>query len=118
MLGLTVSENVEWAGTVRSSLSLSALEALMDQLGLSASSGAASLAIPERPLTRRKRQARLTADESDGILRLARNAATAIDVVGDRRKASLWLEKPNRALGSATPLSDGHRRRRGKWRLS
>ena len=61
--------------------------------------------IPKRTLARRKRQARLAANESDRIFRLARVAATAVDILGDRSKAFLWLQKPNRALGNATPLS-------------
>ena len=77
----------------------------MDLLGLSADSISASLSLPKRTLARRKKQARLSADESDRLLRLARVAASAVDVFGDAHNASAWLRKPNRALGNASPLS-------------
>ena len=58
-----------------------------------------------RTLARRKVQGRLTAAESDRVVRLARIAATAVDVLGNRELASARLQRPNRALGHATPLS-------------
>lgn len=77
----------------------------MELVGLSAEIVSASLSIPRRTLARRKEQARLSADESDRVVRLARLVAAALDIFGDQRKASAWLKKPNRALGNTTPLS-------------
>ena len=57
-----------------------------------------------RTLARRKKERRLRADESDRLLRLARVAAVAEDVLGTREHAGRWLQKPNRALGDVTPL--------------
>ena len=46
----------------------------------------------------------LQLDESDHLLRLTRIIARAVDVHGDRDKASRWLRQPNGALGGAVPL--------------
>ncbi len=66
---------------------------------------AAVLGIPARTLARRKKERRLSAEESDRLLRLGRLAALAEDVLGSRSKASAWLHAGNRALGGAAPLS-------------
>jgi len=90
---------------VRSGLPYAALESVLDLLGLPVDAVAASLSLPQRTLARRKKQQRLSAEESDRLLRLARVAAIAVGVFGDPQKASAWLQKPNRALGGVTPLS-------------
>lgn len=73
--------------------------------GLSSKDLGAVLAVPERTLARRKRQRRLRPDESDRLVRLARIAAHAEDVLGSREKASAWLHEPNRALGNDAPVT-------------
>ena len=104
-LGQCVSNEYGFVDMVRSGLPYSALESLMDLVGLSADSVFASLAIPKRTLARRKDQARLSAGESDRLLRLARVVTFADEVFGDMRRVSAWMRKPNRALGDTTPLS-------------
>ena len=61
--------------------------------------------VPERTLARRQKQARLTADESDRVVRVARVMANAIQVLGSREKAAQWLRSPNRALDATAPIS-------------
>ena len=104
-LGRRVLNEQDLITIVRSGLPHAALESVLDLLGLSADALSAPLSLPKRTLARRKKQGRLTAGESDRLLRLARVAAAAVGVFGDPRKASAWLQKPNRALGNATPLS-------------
>jgi putative toxin-antitoxin system antitoxin component (TIGR02293 family) len=62
------------------------------------------LGMKKRTLARRRGEERLTADESERLVRLARVAARAEEVLGDRGAALRWLRKPNRALGQASPL--------------
>ena len=62
------------------------------------------IGLPERTLARRKKERRLRADESDRLLRVARVATAAEDILGAQAKAGRWLQNPNRALGSAIPL--------------
>lgn len=105
ILGRHLSRQSDLVDIVRSGLPHSSLAAVMAVLHLSADSLSTALALPKRTLSRRKRQDRLTADESDRLMRLARVAAHAIGVLGTSEKAANWLKKPNRALGSVTPLS-------------
>jgi putative toxin-antitoxin system antitoxin component (TIGR02293 family) len=62
------------------------------------------LHLPTRTLARRKKSRRLSADESDRLLRLARVVARAEEVLGSRERAGAWLRGPVRALGGARPL--------------
>ncbi len=62
------------------------------------------LHLKKRTLARRRGEQRLTADESERLVRLARVAARAEEVLGDRASALRWIRKPNRALGNASPI--------------
>jgi putative toxin-antitoxin system antitoxin component (TIGR02293 family) len=66
---------------------------------------ASILRIPARTLARRKKQRRLSAEESDRLFRLGRIATLAEEVLGSRGNAAAWLHAANRALGGPTPLS-------------
>ena len=104
-LGRAVSSPSDLAEIVRAGLPHSSLEAVMHLLNLPAEMLSISLALSRRTLSRRKKQARLSAGESDRLIRLARVAASAVDVFGSPERASKWLQRPNRALGGVTPLS-------------
>lgn len=90
---------------VRAGLPLVALRSLQESLQLSREGLSRMLSMPERTLARRQKQTRLTADESDRLMRAARVMAHAIQVLGARDKAAHWLRTPNRALDGAAPLS-------------
>lgn len=60
--------------------------------------------MPARTLARRRKGARLTAEESDRLARTTRVVLQARDVFGDPLKADTWLRRPNRALAGAIPL--------------
>ncbi len=62
------------------------------------------LHLPARTLARRKKSGRLSADESDRLLRLARVVARAEEVFGSQERAGGWLRGPVRALGGVRPL--------------
>jgi putative toxin-antitoxin system antitoxin component (TIGR02293 family) len=62
------------------------------------------LRLKKRTLARRRGEQRLTADESERLVRLARVAARAEEVLGDRAAALRWIRKPNRALGGGVPI--------------
>ena len=91
-------------GSILRGLPYGTLEAVTANFGLPRALVVRVLLVPERTLVRRKAAARFHADESDRIVRLARIAALAEDVLGSRDKAGRWLQKPNRALGGAVPL--------------
>ena len=90
---------------VRFGLPASTVELLAGKLSLHRSRVAERLNIPSRTLSRRlKTRSRLTHDESDRTLRMARVVALAKEVLGSDEKASRWMSSPNRALGGKRPF--------------
>lgn len=53
---------------------------------------------------RRARRERLSPEESDRVVRLARTLSSAERTFGDRPQAWRWLRKPNRSLGGQRPV--------------
>lgn len=88
----------------REGLSYAALEAVASRFEIPMATLVHVLHIAPRTLARRKKARRLSRDESDRLLRLARVAALAEETLGNRRKAATWLRRPNRALGGTSPL--------------
>jgi putative toxin-antitoxin system antitoxin component (TIGR02293 family) len=90
---------------VRAGLPASTVTRLATVLSLHRSQVARRLNIPSRTLSRRlAANARLTQDESDRTLRMARVVALANDILGTEEKASRWMVAPNRALGGKKPF--------------
>jgi putative toxin-antitoxin system antitoxin component (TIGR02293 family) len=93
------------ARQVRSGLPASTVELLAGTLSLPRLQVAERLNIPSRTLSRRlATKSRLTHDESDRTLRMARVVALAKEVLGSDEKASRWMNSPNRALGGRRPF--------------
>lgn len=80
------------------------LTAMMAHYSLERDPVMSALAVSARTLARRKSGARFVAAESDRIVRLARIAALAEDVLGSAERAGRWLQKANRALRGSRPL--------------
>ena len=60
--------------------------------------------IPQRTLTRRRKEGRLRPDESDRLLRAGRVFGRAIELFeGDAGAARRWLSSPQTVLGGAVP---------------
>jgi len=89
---------------LRAGLPFASLTAVSAGFALDSPSIAAVLRIPARTLARRKKERRLSPEESDRLFRLGRIATLAQETLGDRTRAAAWLRAPNRALGGATPL--------------
>lgn len=63
------------------------------------------LVVPRRTLARRRLSGRrLSLEESDRAVRLARIAALAERVFADQKIAHAWLREPSRTLAGAIPL--------------
>jgi putative toxin-antitoxin system antitoxin component (TIGR02293 family) len=88
----------------RAGLPYAALEAVAKRYGIPLVTLAQVIDLPARTLARRKKERRLSASESDRLVRVARVAAEAEDVLDNHHKAGRWLQKPNRALGGAIPI--------------
>jgi putative toxin-antitoxin system antitoxin component (TIGR02293 family) len=60
--------------------------------------------LPRKTLAHRKEIGKLTADQSDRLMRVARVIAFAEETFGDEGKAHLWLRRPTSVLGNSAPV--------------
>jgi len=90
---------------VRTGLPASTVDTLASALSMHRTEVAKQLNIPARTLSRRlATKSRLTHDESDRTLRMAKIVAHAQEVLGAEDKAARWIAAPNRALGGQRPF--------------
>jgi len=104
MLGAEVASAADLARVVSRRIPLRAL-AHVQRRGLFSEGEIQRFIIPAR--TRRHREAkkeRLTVEESDRLVRMARVQALAEDVFGDPDRANRWLREPLGELNSTAPL--------------
>ena len=105
MLKRRVSSDAELTLLTREGLPVSTVTRLAGELDVERKTVARVLGISERTLSRRiANHGRLSAEESDRTVRLARMYAMALETLGTTQKASTWLQRPNRALGGERPL--------------
>jgi putative toxin-antitoxin system antitoxin component (TIGR02293 family) len=91
--------------SIERGLPYSALEHLQRNTGLDPDAFLQWIQIAPRTQARRRLQGRLTAEESDRLLRAARVFGRVLAFFrGDRAGAAEWLVSKPRALGGATPL--------------
>ncbi len=104
MLGAEIASAADLARVVSHRIPLRALAHVQRQ-GLFSEGEIQRFIIPAR--TRRHREAkreRLTVEESDRLVRMARVQALAEDVFGDSDRANRWLREPLGELSSTVPL--------------
>ena len=89
---------------VQAGLDFGELEELRQQLDLPFDRLAGQLGLARATLHRRKVSGRLTADESDKVVRFARLLGHAVHLFGSIEDARQWLKAPQRGLGGAVPL--------------
>lgn len=80
------------------------IETLREQLGIPLDQLAEKLGIARATLHRRKVSGRLTATESDRVMRFARLFQMAERVLGGAEEARQWLAYPQYGLGRVVPL--------------
>ena len=95
----------EQVAAVEKGLPTPALAALAQALGLSETDLAAHLRLPARTLSRRRASGRLSAQESERVLRFTALFERAAEVLGGHEAAARWMQAPRSALGGATPLA-------------
>jgi putative toxin-antitoxin system antitoxin component (TIGR02293 family) len=104
MLGAEIASAADLARLVSQRIPLRVLAHVQRQ-GLFSEGEIQRLIIPAR--TRRHREAkreRLTVEESDRLVRMARVQSLAEDVFGDADRANRWLREPLGELSSTAPL--------------
>jgi putative toxin-antitoxin system antitoxin component (TIGR02293 family) len=101
---LAAESPAEAARLVREGLPTDRFEALRAFLGISATDFSGVVGITSSTLSRRRNRGYFDKDESERLLRLARIAVRAVDVMESAENARQWLTEPARALGGETPL--------------
>jgi putative toxin-antitoxin system antitoxin component (TIGR02293 family) len=104
-LGKRVSSQQDLITAVRRGLRTSAVDAVIEELDAPRAAVLPTLRLARRTMERRKATGRLRPEESERVYRLAKILAFAESVLGTKEKARHWLNTPNRALGSVSPLS-------------
>ena len=108
MAGTAALANAQSKGIldlIHSGLPFAALQNLVQAVGASQGEVAKVVGMPATTLGRRRRNGRLTPTESDHVVRVARLAALARELMaGDPGTASEWMTTPHRLLGGETPL--------------
>ena len=101
---LAAEEPAELVATVREGLPTERFDALRELLDVPSGRLAEIVGITPSTLSRRRKHGTFNKDESERILRVARLALRAIDVLDGRNNAQKWLTEPARALGGEPPL--------------
>ncbi|MGH9840125.1 MAG: type II RES/Xre toxin-antitoxin system antitoxin [Blastocatellia bacterium] len=103
-VGSRPRNGLEFISAIRAGLNFSTIQQLADHTGIAPSRIFAAVNLSPRTMERRRKQKKLTSDESQKIARFARIVALGDDVFEDSKVASQWLERPNRALGGFKPM--------------
>lgn len=105
LLGLSSENSGDLIRQVDRGFSFRTLEALASRSGIPLSQIAAIIGAPPRTLARRKASGRLSAGESEKLLRLSSLFEKTLELFeGDREAALQWLSLPKKELESHTPL--------------
>lgn len=89
----------------REGLPVGTLPVLAGELKVERKHLARLVGVSDRTLSRRLAgDQRLSPEESDRTMRVARVVAQAADVLGSMAKVALWMKAPNRALDGQQPL--------------
>jgi putative toxin-antitoxin system antitoxin component (TIGR02293 family) len=100
-----IQKSDDLVAQVRAGIPAATVTMLADSLSIKRDQVARRLNIPPRTLSRRlATKSRLTHDESDRTLRMAKVVALANEVLGAEDKTSRWMVAPNRALGGKIPF--------------
>jgi len=107
LIGIKPMSDFDLAEITESGLPLTTLTRLRER-GLSATE-LSEIVISPRTLKHRKaRKERLSQEETDRAVRVARIVALAEEVFGNHDKALLWLRSPDDRMASRTPLNMLH----------
>jgi len=100
-----ITEAAHFVKAVRQGLPYASLEALTVALQVDLSAVGEVVGIAPRTLARRKLEKQLSPIESDRLYRVAYVLHLAALTLGGVAKARTWLQRANRALNGAVPLT-------------
>ncbi len=105
MMGAGSTDTNRLIREIEQGLPLRVMESLALGLGLPLPDLAAHLGIPARTLARRKTAGRLSPDESERVVRVARLLEKALALFDwESSEARQWLREPKQALAGQSPL--------------
>lgn len=106
LLGIETLDHLKLAKKVEAGLSFAAFERVGRVSGLSTEALRSAIRLAPRTLARRRKENRLSPEESDRLVTVSRLLSLAIKLFdGDIHAALKWFTSNNRALGGATPLN-------------
>ncbi len=105
LLGIKTADNLKLAERVEAGFSFDALERLGKTTGLPLERLRVAVRITSRTLTRRKKEKKLSPEESDRLVSVSRLLAQTFELFEGNEEAGIrWFTSPNRALGGQSPL--------------
>jgi putative toxin-antitoxin system antitoxin component (TIGR02293 family) len=105
LLGIKSGNAVHLVKAIERGFSFDTLEKVRRETGLPLERLAISIGVSPRTLSRRKKEKKLTATESDRLVSVSRLLTQAVELFeGDKERAFRWFVQANRGLGGLTPL--------------
>ena len=105
LLGIETADSLKLAKKVEDGFSFGALERLGKTTGLPLERLRVAVRITPRTLTRRRKEKRLSPEESDRLVSVSRLLAQTFELFEGNAEAGLrWFQSPNRALGGQSPI--------------
>ncbi len=105
LLGIETADNLKLAEKVEVGFSFAALERLGKTTGLSLERLRVAVRITPRTLTRRRKEKKLSPEESDRLVSVSRLLAQTFELFEGNTEAGMrWFQSPNRALNGQSPL--------------
>lgn len=104
-LGIKAADPLQLVQAIGVGFPFMTLERVRKETGLPLEQLAGAIGLSPRTLTRRKKEKKLSAAESDRLVTLTRLLAQAIVLFeGEKPSALRWFVQPNRAFGYCSPL--------------
>lgn len=104
-LGFQVAHSIDLIPKIEKGFSFAALANFAAASGMAVPYTAGVIGIPERTLARRKKENRLSSEESERLLRISKLFDDSLSLFdGDREAAVNWLRTPKKALRNQSPL--------------
>ena len=105
LLGIKTADNLKLAERVEAGFPFDALERLGKTTGLPLERLRVAVRITPRTLTRRKKEKKLSPEESDRLVSVSRLLAQTFELFEGNEEAGIrWFTSPNRALGGQSPI--------------
>ena len=105
LLGVEAADNLKLAKKVEAGFSFEALERLGEATGLPLEKLRVAVRITPRTLTRRRKEKKLSPEESDRLVSVSRLLAQTFELFEGNTEAGMrWFQSPNRALAGQSPI--------------